>query len=383
MRLIAKIDDQTKAHAFASFLEREGIQVKQNALLDLSGKVHVEIWIESEDDLEMAVHWYKEFEKNSEDPRFCPSPDEVQIEHKIINFPDHRENKEVEGKTKQETVENERHKRRSVTNVIIALCVFVYLFNAMNVWKEKKTDPAVAFGFTPIFLALSYDVPPSIDQLIEFYNKNHIDSYAKLEKLTPVQEKEFKKVVAADHWKGIYTYFIGGKDAEKSLSGPMFYKIRQGQVYRLISPCFMHGGLLHILFNMLWLAMLGSQIEKRIKIWKYLLLSLILGIISNTAQYLVSGPFFLGYSGIICGLAGFILSRQMVAPWEGYPISRSTFIFLGAYIVLMMVMSLISFFLTKFQVTAFSINIANTAHISGACLGLILGRFSFFSKEVV
>ena len=106
-----------------------------------------------------------------------------------------------------------------------------------------------------------------------------------------------------------------------------FEKIRQGEVWRLFTPCLLHFDFLHILFNMAWLWILGKQIEERIH-WKKLgLLILIVGIVSNTAQYLVSGPSFLGFSGIVVGMAGFIWMRQRNAPWEGYPLSRIVFCF--------------------------------------------------------
>jgi len=34
----------------------------------------------------------------------------------------------------------------------------------------------------------------------------------------------------------------------------------------------------------------------------------------------------------------------------------------------------------RFQLAEFSMNIANTAHISGALLGMLLGKVPFFSK---
>ena len=141
--------------------------------------------------------------------------------------------------------------------------------------------------------------------------------------------------------------------------------------------------LIHILFNMLWLWMLGRQVEERIKKWQYISVSLIIAIASNTAQYLMSGPLFIGYSGVICGLAGFIWMRQRKAPWEGYPLQKGTLIFLAVFILAMMGLQVASFVLIRFNIAEFDMNIANTAHIVGALTGIVLGRISFFSKGAV
>ena len=375
MRLLAKLTDEAQATQFVQFLQREGIETEKNSSLDLSGKPSIEVWIKSEDDLEMAMHWHKEFEKNPDDMRFQVSPEEiVQTESR------EREESSLES-NKPPTQPMRERKRRRITNIIIGICVLIYGFNLMSTWGKK--EPAYQFELTPSFLALIYDVPERLPLLAQFYDKYDINTYKKLENLSDQEKQAFNKVVKTPQWSGVYDYLLRGKSAKENLAAPMFIKIRKGQVYRLITPCLMHNGFIHLLFNMLWLSLLGPFIETRIKIWKYVLLTFIIGLVSNTAQYLISGPLFVGYSGVICGLAGFVLSRQRVAPWEGYPLPKSTFIFLGLYVVILLVMSVVSDFLVKFSITHTPINIANTAHIAGALVGFILGRSAWFAKEVV
>ena len=76
----------------------------------------------------------------------------------------------------------------------------------------------------------------------------------------------------------------------KFLRRTLFGKIRQGEVWRLFTPVLLHGGILHLLFNMAWVWMFGRLIEQRLGSFKYLFLSIIVGVISNVAQYLMSGP---------------------------------------------------------------------------------------------
>jgi GlpG protein len=132
---------------------------------------------------------------------------------------------------------------------------------------------------------------------------------------------------------------------------------------------------------MIWLWVLGRPIEQRIGIAKTGLLTVIAGVSSNTIQYLVSGPFFIGYSGVIMALAGFIWMRERVAPWEGYPLNRTTILFLLLFIGSMFLLTFASFFFQLFTSVAFAPNIANTAHIAGALVGAFLGRFSFFAQK--
>jgi GlpG protein len=385
VRLIAKIDDQKKAEQFLLFLQGEGIKCSEHARLDLNSKLAIEIWIESEDDLEKANHWYQEFTNNPDDPRFKVQPDEVQIaplRGAEMSQEQQSDQKQAGPALGRRPPPPPARAKRAVTNFILVLCIAIYGMGAFASLTGKAT-PAQTLGFGPTFLALSYDQTPFMEEMAVFANKYNISDQQKLVQVEGEAKEAFEKILKTPRWEGLYHYLKLGEKARTFDGDELFIKLRQGQAWRLISPCILHGGFLHILFNMLWLVLLGVQIEQRLKWWKYLLLSLILGIVSNTLQYLMSGPHFLGYSGVICGLAGFILSRQMVAPWEGYPLTRGTIIFLGFYIVLLLAMSVTSFFLAKLEITQMAINIANTAHISGAILGLILGRWSFFAKEVV
>ena len=62
------------------------------------------------------------------------------------------------------------------------------------------------------------------------------------------------------------------------------YKSNEFRPYQIITHMFMHGGLMHLLFNMLGLWMFGSTVEK---IWgpkKFLLFYLICGVVAGVTQ---------------------------------------------------------------------------------------------------
>ncbi len=186
------------------------------------------------------------------------------------------------------------------------------------------------------------------------------------------------------YWHGYYeTYFVPAK-AVTSLNkafteSPTFEQIAQGDIWRLVSPAFLHANLFHILFNLIWFAFLGTQMESRIGFWKFTFFIIIVALVSNTAQYLMSGPNFLGLSGVIMGMAGFIYMRQSKAAWEGYSIQRPTLYFLAFYVIALCALQVVSFALELSGKRGIAPNIANTAHVVGALMGLGLGSLNFFS----
>ena len=130
---------------------------------------------------------------------------------------------------------------------------------------------------------------------------------------------------------------------------------------------------------MVWLLLLGTQIEMRIGTWPFLAFIIVVAIISNISQYLITGPAFIGFSGVVCGMAFFIRSRQKVAPWEGYQMSNAVFQFIIFFIGVLAILSTITFFLEVYESGSFPVAIANTAHLTGALTGYLLGRLNFFS----
>lgn len=138
--------------------------------------------------------------------------------------------------------------------------------------------------------------------------------------------------------------------------------IMQGQIWRLITPCFVHfmiGGLpLHILFNMMWWVDLGGAIERYYS-WQYLAaISAAIGIASNFAQYYVTGSYFFGgMSGVVYGLLGFIYLRGRFDRRFTIRIHPSIMNFMLIWLVLGFVV--------------FS-SVANFAHLGGLVSGALL-----------
>lgn len=360
MRLIGTVQGEERAFKFYSFLKQEEIECSYD-LVPSSEEVY-EFWISHEDQIEAATHWLQEFEKNPDDSRFETK------RHPIDTQGVAAEPKEEEPiQLKAIRMRQRMRPRMPLTRLIVLICALLYLWNGYQMQTIAKSEKKPEmYTLTPLMVDLSYDMPTA-------------ENRKKLSAELFAEDKVGNPAV----WDGIYGVLLEWPQSKGELGAPMFVQIRAGEVWRLVTPIFLHGGFLHILFNMLWLWMLGRQVEERIKKWQYISVSLIIAIVSNTAQYLMSGPLFIGYSGVICGLAGFIWMRQIRAPWEGYPLQKGTLIFLAVFILAMMGLQVASFVLIRFNIAEFDMNIANTAHIVGALTGIVLGRISFFSKGAV
>ncbi len=80
--------------------------------------------------------------------------------------------------------------------------------------------------------------------------------------------------------------------------------IQHGQWWRLITPIFLHGSLLHLGSNLLSLVWFGRGIERLYGARKYLLIYFVAGVAGNIASYIHMPGLSLGASGAIFGLVG-------------------------------------------------------------------------------
>ena len=146
-------------------------------------------------------------------------------------------------------------------------------------------------------------------------------------------------------------------------------EVRDGQVWRLITPIFLHGGYLHIIFNMFWLYDLGSLIENRRGTRYFVAFILLAAIISNIAQYCVSGPSFGGMSGVVYGLFGYAWMKGKFDPGDGIEMNPST-------VFIMLVWFVFCFFTGVPDGSGNLIPVANWAHTGGLVVGTLWGYAS-------
>jgi len=139
----------------------------------------------------------------------------------------------------------------------------------------------------------------------------------------------------------------------------------EGQLWRLVSPAFLHFGLLHIAFNSVLFFILGAGLEQRLGGWLLFVCLLLWAAFSNVAQLLYAGsPFFGGLSGVVTAMFGARLVLGYLRPTDP-----------ALYLQRPLIISLfVSLLLLSTGIAAFAgVNVANTAHWSGLAIGLVSG----------
>lgn len=388
MRRICQLKDENKANLFSRFLKKEGIKhelemsVNKDWGSDNYGDRYYIIWIIDEDRVDEALQWFQKFEENPDDPIY-------QSSHPSVST------KNDSGTQTPESLQFHQTEKRAIpvqeepvtyfTWYILFTCTFLFfwgVFNAPVPGKAYREVPYANLVGSPIKKALVYDYPQAftyLEKALALY-----DDESQTEQGLEIEKNYYLGMFQkTPRWLGFYSKIVD-KLSDKTApfkDAPLFEKIGKGEVWRLISPAFLHSDIFHLVFNMIWLVVLGAQIETRLRDYRFPLLIAILAIFSNTAQYLMSGAAFLGFSGVLCGLFTFMLIRMRVAPWEGYQLQRSTRNFLIFAVLAMFVIQFFGFLYEISNGTQLPMGIANTAHLSGAAAGFFLAYFPLFDNK--
>lgn len=146
-----------------------------------------------------------------------------------------------------------------------------------------------------------------------------------------------------------------------STESGFLHEILHGQIWRLMTPIFIHLSILHILFNMLWFKDLGYIIEYKFGKKDLLTLIGISGVVSNFLQYCVSGPQFGGMSGVLYAMLGYIwVYKKMNQDFDYSLPARDITIMIGWLLLCL---------------TGFLGPIANSAHAGGLFVGMLYAVF--------
>lgn len=144
--------------------------------------------------------------------------------------------------------------------------------------------------------------------------------------------------------------------------------INHGEFYRLITAAFLHGGLIHIFFNMSALNIIGKEVEMVYGGKKFLLIYFVSALGGNIFSYLFKpNSISVGASGAIFGLLGAMLVFGLKERHKiGKQYAKNILETIGLNVIIGLTIS----------------NIDNFAHFGGLVLGAIMAFILFEQKTL-
>ncbi|MDB6067684.1 MAG: Rhomboid family protein [Pedosphaera sp.] len=307
MRIIGHLEGEAKARAFSDYLYVQGIE---NQVEEADQGNSWAVWIHAEEELEKAKGLLAAFQQNPTDPK---------IKSAASAADDLREKKKKEQLEYEKRMKKRRHLFRPMTAYGVGLATFALI------------------GICIVVFVMS-DFSNDLEKVRALF----------------ISDYDIREAARMGGWDGMLMRIAHIKDA--------LPEVQKGEIWRLLTPMFIHMSLIHIFFNMLWLRDLGSMVEARQNGGTLLILVLAFALISNLAQYFMSGPIFGGMSGVVYGLVGYIWIRGKWDPGSGLYLHPST-----------VTMMIVWFFICLAGVVG---DIANTAHATGLLAGMAWGYLS-------
>lgn len=318
MRQIGTVASEREAQVFADYLLAQKIPNKVLATKD-GGYA---IWVQNEDQVPRAAEEFRAFGEAPNDPRYRAARDAAREVRRAAEKAekDHQKNT----RDLRERWEGSGWRKYPLTMALIVASVVVGLltnFGREDFSKFNIHDPKT----------------PSVERTLLFSDYDVV--------LEP---------------KGFFL--------EPRLVGHGFDDIRRGQVWRLVTPIFLHFGIAHLFFNMMALRYFGGLIELRRGTWRLLALVLVSAIASNVGECLIELQSrdvvaFGGMSGVGYALFGYLWMKGWSRPGEGLGVNDNT------------VVTMIVWFLLCF--TGALGPIANAAHGVGLVVGMAFGLTRF------
>lgn len=147
------------------------------------------------------------------------------------------------------------------------------------------------------------------------------------------------------------------------------FLIANGEYWRLVTPMFLHGGFMHLLFNMFSLFIFGPELEKIAGKARFITVYMIAGLFGDIATYFIQPASYthVGASGAIFGVFG-AFGALVYYTKKAFPELRQVIL---PIIIISVVMTFVG------------TNINVTAHIAGLITGFVIGLGFFNPKNIV
>ncbi|MEZ6137156.1 MAG: rhomboid family intramembrane serine protease [Pirellulaceae bacterium] len=278
MRCLGEIDGRKRAESFVAFLLTENISTQIECVDEASDRW--ELWIREEDQLPQAREELRAFEDNPHDARYAGAM------HKAAEILAKKERERQLAAKNIRRVSTTRSSVRSgrippLTLTLLILCVVVGLFNSFG--NPKPTN----------------ELGVAISEQLSFVTRSSFDASG----------------------------------------GDPLADIKRGQIWRIITPIFLHGDIIHLAMNMFVLVSFGRMVEGWLGTPRYALFVLVLAIGPNLLQglspaWMQGSPFFVGISGVLYGFFGYVWVRSSMNPSLGISIPMPMVLIFVGLIVL-------------------------------------------------
>jgi GlpG protein len=326
MRLLGTLSDSRQARTLGDYLLTQNIPTR---LMEENGAW--DVWVQNEDQVEAAKALWSVFQRNPADPRFdeaAPTASAIKKKERQANLQWQRNFRtagQLWGRPALQQV--------PLTATLIGICIVVFLLTGFG-------DPA----------------NPSL-RFFTFTDRHLVDP------ILPARGRmDVRWLEAVHEIDDVYAY--GGIDG-----------IKHGELWRLVTPIFIHFGVLHLLFNMYLFFGLGGLVEFR-RGWPWMLIFVLsAGVISNTAQYFFPSAFdlqawlkrapdgpsglFGGMSGVLYALFGYLWMKTRFDPEPGLLLPKDL-IWIRLVWLVICIVGIIP-------------HVANTAHVVGLICGIVAG----------
>ncbi len=307
MRCLGSIQGQQSAERFVAYLLTIDISTQIDALPDNNDTW--EIWVRDEDLLQRARDELTEFQRDPTASRYV----------------------EAIPKASQLLEQREKQRQQMAKNV-------------------KRVEPAARPGFTsgkipPLTLTLLL-LSIAVGIVTEFARPTNEFGASVLQRLS----------------------FVSPEDILESNGDPAA-SLKRGQIWRAITPIFIHIGILHLAMNGFMLVSFGRLVERWIGTPKFALMILALAVVPNLLQGLspewMRGSYnFGGISGVVYGLFGYVWLRTSINPSHGISIPFPMVVLFVGLIVLGM------------SGVIPELRLADLAHLGGLMVGAAFGYAS-------
>lgn len=219
-------------------------------------------------------------------------------------------------------------KRKTVSFSMNTLNILLDVNEEVDIPEEKNINSIIVKNMKDIKKKLLLESFPDLkEKLLDDTNGMDLilnvtkDINAKTEKENRVYENTFKpkKIIVTTVLISIciFVFFVTYINSKGNLSasyllsvgatyGPLI-KMGGARIIRLLTGTFLHGSILHLLFNMYALYIIGSQLENYVGKAKFLGIYLISAISGSLLSCIMNNGVSVGASGAIFGLLGALL----------------------------------------------------------------------------